>query len=170
MSRHRWELSVNSEINERVQIKIEQIARLRFRGIKDVRIAEQLGISYGGLQRILATSQYRNYEAAYRKTQLGRMDSIIESQTDILLRKEAAEAVPEALKFVVDQLKNSRDLRIRLAAAKEILDRDPRRRLVKQTRTDAPAQTPELPESIVASIRDESDKTLSFLSVPPAEA
>ena len=45
-------------------IKIPQIARWRIAGITDTKIAELIHMSGQGLARILATQEYKDYEAA----------------------------------------------------------------------------------------------------------
>ena len=113
----------------KVAIKIPQIVRWRIAGIPDTRIEALLNMSSGGLARILATQEYKDHEAAYLNGYLGKMDEALAGKVNEI-RKGFQVAVPAAMRALVDAVTQRKDLRTMLAAASEILDRDPDRTLV----------------------------------------
>ena len=119
----------------RVFIKIEQIARMRIAGIKDVRICDLLNISQGGLSRILNLPEYKDHEAAILQGHLTQMDSALAGRTKEM--HQAFEcAVPAAMRTLVEAVTQRRDLRAAIDASREILDRDPKRTFAKASRQD----------------------------------
>lgn len=162
-------------MQSKVLAKIEQIARLRVAGVKDSRIAQMLGMSYGGLTRILQTDFYRKREAEVRQNLVSQMDkTLIKTRTD-LLQNELQDAVPDAVRFIIDTCRKGADLRARMAAAKEILDRDRQRAFVKQAaasprdaNASASTVTPTLPEGVMDAARREGDKASEILIRVPA--
>src|SRR5216684_738943 len=103
------------EMQSKVLSKMEQVARYRILGMKDTRIAQIIGISYGGLSRILATPEYKQIEAGVRISLVGKMDKSLEQQRVSIMeqqmREELANAVPDALKFIIDTARKGQDLR-----------------------------------------------------------
>ena len=108
----------------RVKIVIEQLARMRVAGIRDNIIAAKLGMSQGGLSRILALQEYQDVEAAVLSGTVSKMDASLAGRAD-LLKDYARQGVPVALRALVEACTQSRDLRARISAAGELLDRDP---------------------------------------------
>jgi len=115
---------------DRLLIKIEQIARLRVAGIKDVRIAALVNLTNSGLQRILATPDYQEHEAAVLAGTITKMDEALAGRVNEM-KQEFAVGVPAAMRALLETVTQRRDLRARLAAASEILDRDPDRAFAK---------------------------------------
>jgi|SRR5271155_1879498 len=105
-------------------IKIPQIARWRIAGITDTKIAELINMSIPGLARILATDEYKQYEAALLNGHLTDMDRALAGKVSAI-HQEIRSAVPAALRCLVDTVTQRRDLKAALQAAKEILNRDP---------------------------------------------
>jgi hypothetical protein len=145
--------------------------------MKDTRIAQILGMSYGGLSRILATDQYKQIEESVRIQLVGKMDGQLEKQRVSIMekqmREQLAEAVPDALKFIIDTCRQGSDLRARLAASKEVLDRDPKRLFIKASRNEPASTTASnLPDQVLSNVRDEADKATDILATftKPAEA
>jgi len=117
-------------MSKTLSIKIPQIARWRIAGVPDVKIASLLGMSPGGLARITSLPEYKEYEAALLNGHLSKMDEALAGKI-AAIRHEFKTAVPAAMRCLVDAVTQRRDLRAALEAAKEILDRDPDRALVK---------------------------------------
>jgi hypothetical protein len=123
----------------RTQIKLEQIARMRIAGIKDVRIAQILGLSTPGLARILTTPEYIDLEASLLEGHLSQMDEALAGRVKEM-KQVYAVGVPAAIRTMLEGVTQRRDLKAALFAAKEILDRDPERTFVKAG--DAKAASP----------------------------
>jgi hypothetical protein len=156
-------------MNRQVEIKAEQIARMIVAGLRATRIAEQMNLSYAGLQRILQCQEYIDIETRVRRENLGKMDAALDERAQ--LKNELDDAVPDALRVLVDQVKIKRDLR----AALEVLDRDPKRTFAKggQQIIQAPNGA-SIPQSVLDTAVRESERTREILiRVPqakPAEA
>lgn len=156
-------------MNRQVEIKAEQIARMVVAGLRATRIAEQMNLSYAGLQRILQCQEYLDIENRVRKENIGKMDAALDARAQ--LKNDLEDAVPDALKVLIDQVKQKRDLR----AALEVLDRDPSRTFAKGS--GAVVQTPnggQIPQSVLDTAVRDAEKTREILiRVPqakPAEA
>ena len=125
----------------KVKILIEQIARLRVGGIRDNTIAAKLNISQSGFSRIIALPDYKDVEEAVLHGTISKMDEALAGRADAL-KEYAKQGVPVALRALLEAATQQRDLRARISAASEILDRDPDRLFAKgQVRAseDAPA-------------------------------
>ena len=127
-------------------IKIPQSSRWRIAGVSDTRIAVLMQMSIPGLARILATTEYKEYEAALMNGTLNAMDMAMAGKV-AEIQNECRKAVPAALRALVDTVTQRRDLKAAMAAAKEILDRDP-------DRTLAPAGEEAIAAGIPASVID----------------
>lgn len=113
-------------LHAQTKIRIEQIARYRIAGIRDFRIAEILKITPAALKFITEKVEYKEVEEALLVGHLTEMDLALAGQVDPL-RQEIRNAVPAALRCLVDAVNQRRDLRTALAASVEILKRDPDR-------------------------------------------
>lgn len=115
----------------KVNIKIEQIARMRVHGgIADGRIAELLGLTRSGLSRILALPEYMQAEQAILQGVTTGMDEALAGKADEMKRVFSV-GVPAAMRTLLETVTQRRDLRAAMEAAKEILDRDPERTFAK---------------------------------------
>lgn len=156
-------------MNRQVEIKAEQIARMVVAGMRATRIAEQMQLSYAGLQRILQCQEYIDIETRVRKENIGKMDAALDARAQ--LKNDLDDAVPDALKVLIDQVKQKRDLR----AALEVLDRDPKRTFAKggQQIIQTPAGG-QIPQSVLdTAVRDAEHTREILIRVPqgkPAEA
>lgn len=135
-------------------IKIPQIARWRVAGVTDIRIAQLMQMTLSGLARILATPEYIEYEAALMNGHLSAMDAALAGKVEEI-RGECRKAVPAALRCLVDTVTQRRDLKAAMAAAKEILDRDPDRTLVEASQTSI---APGVPVEILDAAVEEGNK------------
>ncbi len=144
----------------KVNIKIPQIARWRIAGISDTKIQQLLGMSSGGLARLLATPEYKEYEAALLNGHLNAMDKALAGKVEAI-HQEFKVAVPAAMRVLVDAVTQRRDLRAAIEAAKEIFDRDPDRTLVKQR--DQEAIAPGVPAEILNAAAEDGNKIATTL-------
>jgi hypothetical protein len=148
----------------KVQGKIEEIARMRVAKKTNSAIAAAMCMSYGGLSRILATPEYQAYEDAIREENNLALDVRLEKRRELMIKVE--DAVPDALQVMLNSIKQTRDLRMQFAAAKEILDRDPGRTIPKQVASQAtPTAQPTapLPSPVLEKLVNESTKVNGIL-------
>jgi len=150
-------------MNRQVEIKAEQIARMVVAGMKHTKIAEQMNLSYSGLKRILECQDYKDIETKVRQTVVTNMDAQLAQRAQ--MRNELEDAVPDALKVLLDQVRTKRDLR----AALEVLDRDPSRTLSKQTKVELNPQQTQMPQSILDNTIKEAEKTRDMLIRVPQQ-
>lgn len=136
-------------------IKIPQIARWRIAGVSDKKISEMLGMTVSGLARLLATPEYQEHEAALMNAHLTAMDRALAGKVEAI-HNECRLAVPAALRTLVDVVTQRRDLKAAMAAAKEILDRDPDRTLVTSTNREPVA--PGVPGGVLDAAASEGNK------------
>lgn len=148
----------------RVKIIIEQLARMRVAGIRDNVIAAKLGMSQGGLSRILALPEYQDCEAAVLSGTVSKMDAALAGRADAL-NQYFKQGVPVALRALVESVTQSRDLRARISAASEILDRDPDRQFAKGTvRLGGDVAAQPLSEAHLDSIAVDADKAATIVN------
>jgi hypothetical protein len=132
-------------------IKIPQVARWRICGITDKKIAQLIGMTPSGLAQLLATQEYQDYEAALMNGHLSEMDKALAGKIGVI-HDQCRQAVPAALRTLVDVVTQRRDLKAAMAAAKEILDRDPDRTLTS-SRADEPI-APGVPAAVLDAAAD----------------
>ena len=113
-------------LHAQTKIRIEQIARYRIAGIRDFRIAEILKITPNALKFITEKQEYKEVEEALLIGHLTEMDLALAGQIEPL-RQEIRNAVPSALRCLVEAANQRRDLKTALSASIEILKRDPDR-------------------------------------------
>lgn len=124
-------------MTDKVQILVELIARLRLARLSDDSIAARLGLSRSGLSRILALPEYKHAQEVALREMTGAMDDMLHTRADAMSQEFARDAVPEALRALVDTVRQRRDLKTCLAAAKEILNRDPNDTLPERRSADS---------------------------------
>lgn len=145
-------------MHEKVIAKIKLIARYRAAGWSDDRIMDVTKLSRGGLSRILALPEYKEEYANVEATLVGKMDASLAIRADVL-DPYFEQGVPMALQAMVDVVTQQQDLRARMQAAKELLNRDPKRRYLEARAGDtANAPVGGLPDSIVKGLSEEGDK------------
>jgi hypothetical protein len=126
-------------------------------GISDKVIAGYINMSTGGLAQLVATQEYKDYEACILQGHITDMDKALAGKTK-LIHEEVRQAVPAALRCLVDTVSQRRDLKAAMSAAKEILDRDPDRTLVVQD-TSAPSESEAvLPEGVLNKLTEEGNR------------
>jgi len=149
-----------SGASPRVLMKMEQICRFRVAGVPDVRIAALLGMSNSGLQRILALPEYQQIEQSVLQGHLTNMDDALAGKVDEM-RKAFQVGVPAAMRCLLETVTQRRDLRAAMAAASEILDRDPDRAFTKTNKMVVAGVGTEatlLPENIILAAATEGAK------------
>jgi hypothetical protein len=139
----------------KTNIKIPQIVRWRIAGISDRKIQQMLGMSVSGLAQILASPEYIEEEAAYLNAHLSAMDRAMAGKVDAI-HQSMRQAVPAALRCLVDTVTQRRDLKAAMAAAKEILDRDPDKTLVTSSSQEAIA--PGVPAEVLEAAAQEGNR------------
>jgi hypothetical protein len=133
-------------VNRQVWIKAEQIARMVVKGIPYTRIAVEMGMSYDGLIRITRQPEYLRVEESVRAQVTGKMDARLAKRAE--MEDQLEDAIPEAMKVLLDSVTKKRDLR----AALELMDRDPQRQFAKGNQSQRPtASQPTLPQDILQS-------------------
>jgi hypothetical protein len=152
-------------MNRQVYIKCDQIARMIVKGMPKTRIALEMGMSYDGLVRITREPEYLKIEEDVRNVVVGKMDARLARRAE--MNDDVEEAVPEAMKVLLDAVTKKRDLR----AALEVLDRDPQRQFAKaKTVTLGPngvGVTGGLASDALASAVKDADLTHTILKNSP---
>jgi len=149
-------------LHAQTKIRIEQIARYRIAGIRDFRIAEILKITPAALKFITEKVEYKEVEEALLIGHITEMDLALSGQIDPL-RQEIRNAVPAALRCLVDAVTQRRDLRTALAASVEILKRDPDRvapdleRAARTSEGDALDYMKTIPQSMMEETAKSAD-------------
>jgi hypothetical protein len=150
-------------MNRQVEIKAEQIARMIVKGLPKTRVAIEMGMTYEGLQRITRCPEYLQIEERVRATVLGKMDARLDKRAQ--MEAEVEDAVPEAMKVLLDHVRQKRDLR----AALEVLDREPTRTFAKQQRPENATLQPGISSEALASALKEADVTQRIMQAQNAQ-
>jgi hypothetical protein len=103
---------------------------MRVAGIRDNIIAAKLGMTQSGLSRIVALPEYQELEEAVLMGTVSKMDQALAGRADAM-KEYLRQGVPVALRALVETVSQTKDLRARLSAASELLDRDPDKNFVK---------------------------------------
>jgi hypothetical protein len=160
------------QMNRQVYIKAEQIARFIVKGIPITRIAIEMGMSYDGLIRITRQPEYLAIEDSVRQQMVAKMDQRLAKRAEMDLKREAIEedmeeAVPEAMRILLDNVTKKRDLK----SALEILDRDPQRQFAKGNKPVQAQQPPAtLPQDTLQNTAKAADETRNMINrLPPTQ-
>lgn len=146
------------------KIKIPQIVRWRVAGISETKIADLLGVTVQSIRQIVTTQEYMDEETAVLNAHLSAMDEALAGKVAII-HKQFQAAVPAAMRALVDAVTQRRDLKTAIAAAGEILDRDPDRTLSKQSAKQSGDNQPaHLPDEVLAQAVVESNEITKALN------
>jgi hypothetical protein len=148
---------------QKLHYRMQQVLQYRtMTNLSDVKIAERVGLSIAGLKALMQQPDYLEMEESAMAGRVSELQRKLADDTEALT-KEFKYAVPAALEALVEVVTQRRDLRARMAAAKEILDRDPTGQFVgaKKTDSDTGRGAPSLPSDIVASLNTEGNKTVA---------
>lgn len=148
----------------KLRFRMQQVCIYRVRGqMSDAKIAEKVGLSLSGLQALLKHPEYVEMEEAEMAGSLSELEKKL-SEDKEALRQEFKYAVPAALTALVQTVKQNRDLRAKMAAAKEILNRDPDG-LFRDTAGPAGGSdgsgAPTLPSGLLANLNAEGNRTVT---------
>lgn len=124
-------------------------------GHKDSVIAASVGLTPAGLARIVALPEYRDLEQSVLDGTISAMDQALVGKAD-LIKNMYREAVPLAIRAQLDAVVQRRDLRAALAAAKDILNRDPDHTL-PESKPDSVTQ-PGLSDDQIKALSGDADK------------
>lgn len=145
----------------KTRMRMERAARMEALGHSDVEIALQIGLTPAGLATL-------KQDPDYGAIRLSVMNGIIASFDEEVgedikqMRQKVRAAVPAALQAIIDTI-HSKDPKLRLQAAGELLDRDGR--LVKASRNIV--ATPEEHANCITSKDDEIASELVSASQKP---
>ncbi len=146
------------------RLKIPQIVRWRIAGITEVKIADLLGVTVQAVRQMVQTPEYIAEEEAYFNAHLSAMDHALAGKIDVIHQNFRA-AVPAAMRALVDAVTQRRDLKSALAAASEILDRDPDRTLAKKSaKAEDEREVPRLPDEVLEQAVLESNEIAKSLN------
>lgn len=137
---------------------MQQIARMRVRGLADAVIASAVGLTPPGLSRIIALPEYKDLEQSILDGVCSQMDQALAGNAEAM-RREFKVGVPLAMRALLDGVMQRRDLKASMIAAREILDRDPDRVFAKQSDSVSAAQ-PGLSNEQIAEIAAKADKVV----------
>lgn len=159
-------MPIQDKTQLRVRLRIEEIARLRIRGLTAAQISNLLGLSEPGIARIVALPEYKETEEALLTGHVTKLDEALGENREAL-KLACRSLVPAAMRTLLEAVTQRRDLRASLEAAREILDRDPERTFAKATRAaDASAGAnapPLIPTALLASTAAEADRVAKAL-------
>lgn len=142
----------------KVNNKIAQIARLRVAGISDERICQMFGMTRSGLSRIVVLPEYVQEEESIMNGTISKMDEALAGRAEEM-KKEFRVGVPAAMRALLETVSQRRDLRARMAAAKELLDRDPDRTFTRQEANPGDNYSrPQIPTGVLDAVANEADK------------
>ena len=74
----------NANVTQKLTIKIPQIARWYVAGVSIVKIAELLGMTPMGVQKIMESSEYKEYQAAVLNGHLSAMDRALAGKVEAI--------------------------------------------------------------------------------------
>lgn len=146
-------------------IKIPQIVRWRIAGISEVKIADLLGMTVQAVRQIVASQDYKDEEEAILNGHLSAMDEALAGKVAVI-HQQFRNAVPAAMRALVDAVTQRKDLKTAIAAAGEILDRDPDRILSKRSAKQSGEEdnAPKLPDEVLTQAVTESNEIAKALN------
>lgn len=148
-------------IQSKTWLKIEQIARMRVAGISVTRMAMIFGVTEASITYVIGLPEYAELEQCILLGTTTKMDEALACRA-AEMRKVFAVGVPAAMRALVETVNQRRDLRSRMEAAKELLDRDPQRVFSKGSIAagDGAFNVTPLPEALLNSVAEDSNKTV----------
>ena len=150
----------SGQLNTQTWLRIQRIARMEIVGISDRSICANEKMDYPALQYLRKLPEYQEVKEDLLQGHLTEMDRAIAGKVDIL-RQEVRAAVPGALRCLLDAVNQRKDLRTALAAAGEILDRDPDRIFPKSKALESVnTEGVRIPDTIVDMTTEEADAIL----------
>lgn len=143
-------------LSPKLRCKIEHIARLRVNrpDLKDGEISVMVDVLQPRLSVIYSMPEYLETERIERRMLADKLDA---SQSDnVAIMQEAwKNKIPVAMNAIFEAAAQSKDLRVRMDAAKELLDRDPRRLFAKKSINETQTISMELSGSLLDMVAKE---------------
>lgn len=148
-------------LNTQTWLRIQRVARMEVVGISDRAICENEGFDAPALKYLRGLKEYQEVKEDILQGHLTEMDRAMAGKVDIM-RQEIRNAVPSALRCLIDVVNQRRDLRTALSAASELLDRDPDRVFLKAKAPDstAPGEGVRLPDTIIEESTRQADSMI----------
>ena len=146
-------------LNTQTLMRMQRVARMEIAGVSDQQICKAEGFDYAALKYLRSLDEFRELRQDLLEGHLTEMDKALAGRVDIL-RQEVRQAVPAALRCLIDTVNQRKDLRTALAAAGEILDRDPDKVFLKSKDVNSSTQSGSvsLPDTLMQSVTNEADK------------
>lgn len=146
-------------LNTQTLMRMQRVARMEIAGVSDQAICKAENIDYPALQYLRKLDAFKELRQDLLEGHLTEMDRALAGRVDIL-RQEVRQAVPSALRCLIDTVNQRKDLRTALAAAGEILDRDPDKTFLK-TKDNGnginDSGSVSLPDTLMKSVTDQAD-------------
>lgn len=145
-------------LNTQTWLRIQRVARMEVVGISDRAICGNEGFDAPALKYLRGLKEYQEVKEDILQGHLTQMDRAMAGKVDIM-RQEVRNAVPSALRCLIDVVNQRRDLRTALSAASELLDRDPDRIFLK-AKDPAASQNGEgvrIPDTIIEESTRQAD-------------
>lgn len=117
-------------LNTQTWLRIQRVARMEISGVSDRTICAAEGFDHPALAYLRKLIEYQEVKNDLLQGHLTEMDRAIAGKVDVL-RGEIRNAVPSALRCLIDAVNQRRDLRTAIAASVELLDRDPDKLFLK---------------------------------------
>jgi hypothetical protein len=150
-------------VSSQLQLRIERVARMRVAGIRDLVIQSKEGITGPAFHYLINLPEYKEVEEFLFKATLCKMDAAIAGNVD-LLRQELRQAIPSALRTVIEVANQRKDLRTALAASLEMLDRDPDRVAQKSKPQELNVDATRLSGEVIDIASKEADKVVTEIN------
>lgn len=144
-------------LNAQTQLRIQRVARMEIVGISDKIICQREGFDHAALKYLRSLSDYQEIRDDLLQGHLTKMDEAMAGNIEIL-RREVRQAVPAALRCLIDTVNQRKDLRTALAAASELLDRDPDKLFLKSKEVGAIPASGDLPTSLQDEVTKAADE------------
>jgi hypothetical protein len=149
-------------LNIKTLSRAHRAARMSIMGFKDDRIAQAIGLTPAGLAQLKQRPEYKNIEQEVLQGEINTFDEALAGDIKAL-RNEFAVGVPLAMRALVENVMQKKDLKTQLEAAKELLDRDPNRTFSKENQPQA-GNGPVLPQSVIDNLAEEADKVAAEIN------
>jgi hypothetical protein len=143
--------------------RAHRAARMTVMGFKDERIAAAIGLTPAGLAQLKQRQEYKDIEQEVLTGSITAFDEAIASNSNDLIN-EFKVGVPLAMRALIDNVMQRKDLKAQLEAAKELLDRDPEHTFSKETRAPGPANGPQLPQNVVDGLTKSADEVAAEIT------
>jgi len=147
-------------MNTQTLMRMQRVARMEIAGVSDQSICKAENMDYPALKYIRALNEFKELRQDLLEGHLTEMDRALAGRVDIL-RQEVRQAVPSALRCLIDVVNQRKDLRTALAAAGELLDRDPDKTFLKSKDTGDGSDrsgSVSIPDTLMQSVTNDADK------------